>query len=95
MKKKLNYSLIAILVLAVVVIVETILLVNGALTKVPKNQNGEEIFVSLKDGTNISVDDIYKKMKTSYGLNTILDEIDKKILTSEYADKKNIWPVPA
>lgn len=89
MKKKLNYSLIAILVLAVAVIVETILLVNGALTKVPKNQNGEEILVSLKDGTNISVDDIYKKMKGSYGLNTILDEIDKKILTSEYADKKN------
>lgn len=87
--KKINYNLVAIVVLAIAVIVETILLVNGALTKVPKNQNGEEILVSLKDGVNISVDDIYKKMKEAYGLNTVMDEIDKTILTSEYADKKS------
>ena len=87
--KKINYSLIAIIVLAVAVIVETILLVNGALTKVPKMHNGEEVLIELKDGTKISVDDIYKKMKSSYGLSTVIDEIDDKILNTEYADKKN------
>ena len=87
--KKINYSLIAIVVLAIAVIVETILLANGALTKVPKNQNGEDILVSLKDGTNYSVNDIYNKLKGSYALSTIINEVDNKILTTEYADKKN------
>ena len=87
--KNINYVTVAIVVLAIAVIVETILLASGALTKVPKNQNGEEIIVSLKDGKNYSVDEIYTMMKKSYGLNTIMNEVDKFILSSEYADKKD------
>ena len=86
--KKINYSLIAIAVLAVAVIVESILLINGTFTKIPKNANGEDIIVSLKDGTNYTVNDLYNKLKGKYALSTLMDMVDGKILESEYADKK-------
>jgi foldase protein PrsA len=87
--KKVKGSTIAICVLVVCVLVETILLITGALTKVPKNANGEDIVVSLNDGTQLTVNDVYKEMKSKYALTTILESIDSKILTTEFADKKD------
>ena len=81
--------IITIVVLVLLVIVEGILLLTGALTKVPKNENGADILVSLNDGTTYTVNDIYNDMKASYALNTILSKVDDKILTTEYKDKKS------
>ena len=86
--KNFKGTTIAICILVVLVIVEGILLISGAFTKIPKNANGEDILVSLNDGTNYTVDDIYKELKSS-SLNTILDLVDTKILTTEYKDKLN------
>ena len=86
--KNFKGTTIAICILVVLVIVEGILLISGEFTQIPKNANGEDILVSLNDGTNYTVDDIYKELKSS-SLNTILDLVDTKILTTEYKDKLN------
>ena len=87
--KKIKGTTIAICALVICVLVESILLLTGALHKVPKNSNGEDILVSLNNGTNYTVNDIYNDMKGSYALNTILQLVDEKILTTEYADKQS------
>ena len=87
--KKNKGIIITIVVLVILVIVEGILLLTGALTKVPKNENGADILVSLNDGTNYTVNDIYNDMKSAYALNTILSKVDNKILTTEFKDKKS------
>ena len=81
--------IITISVLVLCVLVETVLLITGALHRIPKNANGEDIVVSLNDGTQYTVNDVYGKMKANYALSTILDSVDEKILTTEFADKKD------
>ena len=48
-------TIITIAVLLVIVMVESVLLITGTFTKIPKNANGEDIAVSLNDGTNYTV----------------------------------------
>lgn len=65
-----------------------VLLIGGLLVltscgKVPKLENGQETVVSLKDG-EISVDELYNKMKESYALSVLLDMIDTKVLNELY-----------
>lgn len=55
--------------------------------KTPKLKNGEEAVVTIKDG-GISADDLYKELKDGYGLQALVNLIDKQILEKEY--KKNI-----
>lgn len=86
--KKNKISIIVIIVLAILALVEGILLISGALSKVPKNSNGEDILISLNDG-DYTVNDIYNKLKSSYALSTIIDMVDNKILTADYGDKKD------
>lgn len=81
--------IITIAVLLVIVIVESVLLITGAFTKIPKNANGEDIAVSLNDGTNFTVNDIYNELKKQYALSEIISMVDSKILNTEYANKKN------
>ncbi len=55
--------------------------------KIPKLSNGDEAVVQFKDGQMISVNELYEKIKNSYGLNTLIDMIDKHIYENEIADK--------
>lgn len=75
MKKKLTIALIAVLLL------------TGCGKTIPKLADGTESFVTFGDGSNISVDDVWKDMKAYYALDVALDKVNKKILEQEYADK--------
>ena len=55
--------------------------------KTPQLKNGEEAVVTIKNG-GISADDLYKELKDSYGLQALVNLIDKQILEKEY--KKDI-----
>ncbi len=48
--------------------------------KVPKLENGQEAIVTMK-GEKISVDSFYEELKEEYGLNVLINKIDKQILT--------------
>ena len=61
-----------------------LLLVTGC-GKVPKLENGQDAVVTLK-GNDISVDDLYKKIKDKYALEALLELIDTKVLNKEYKD---------
>lgn len=54
---------------------------------IPKLSNGSEAVLEFKDGTMISVDDVWKDMKDQYALSVLLNKIDDKILKEEYKDK--------
>ena len=43
--------------------------------KVPKLENGQEAVVTIKDGEDISVDELYEEMKDTYALSVLLDMI--------------------
>lgn len=87
--KKINGLIVTVAVLVLIIVVESIILITGVFTKIPKNANGEDIVVSLNDGTNYSVDELYKELKKDYGLDKVINMIDNKILTKEYANKKD------
>jgi foldase protein PrsA len=53
----------------------------------PKLENGDEAITTLSDDRKISVDDLYNKMKDQYGLETLINMIDKMILEDKYADQ--------
>ena len=63
-------------------------LLCGCEKTIPKLDNGEEAVVSFKDGSMISVKELYDELKDSYATQTLIDMIDKKILTEKYKDKK-------
>lgn len=73
MKKK-----IAVLALAVLLV--------GGCGKVPKLENGQEAVVTIKDG-GISADQLYKELKNSLGLQSLITLIDTQILEKEYKDQ--------
>lgn len=69
-----------------------LLFVTGC-KQIPKLENGQEAVVTLSSG-NISVDDLYDKVKMSYALNSLLELMDTKMLAEEYGkdlstDEKN------
>lgn len=53
----------------------------------PKLSNGNEAILEFKDGSKISVDDVWKDVKDQYGLSVLLNKMDDKILREEYKDK--------
>ena len=55
-----------------------LLLVTGC-GKVPKLENGQEAVVTM-NGEKISVDSFYEELKDQYGLNVLINRIDKQIL---------------
>lgn len=77
MKKK-------IIVLALIV---TLSLCSGCGKKIPTLSNGDEAVVTLKDGSMISVNELYEAVKDDYALSAMIDLVDKKILEDKYADK--------
>ena len=51
----------------------------------PKLATGEDVLVSFKnEKLNISVEDLYNKLKKDYGINHLIEIIDAKILDSIY-----------
>ncbi len=60
--------------------------------KIPTLKNGEEVIISFdKDGKKheISVDELYNELKTSYGLQTTIKLIDDYVLETEFKDYIN------
>src|SRR5574344_2265589 len=65
-----------------------VLLTAGCGTKaVPTLENGDEAITTLKDDRKISINDLYDKLKDQYGLETLMNMIDKMILEDKYADQ--------
>lgn len=59
-------------------------LLTTACGKIPTTKNGEQALVTFKDGTKISVDEVYNKLKEKYALNAIVPMIDKYVLEKEF-----------
>jgi len=63
-----------------------VLLLAGCGEKtIPKLENGEEAITTLKDNRKISISDLYNKLKEQYGLESLMNIIDKMILEDKYA----------
>lgn len=56
--------------------------------KIPKLENGDEAVVTFKDGKMISVNDFYEEIKDSFGLQTLVNMIDKYVYETELEDQK-------
>ncbi len=69
----------------IVILGVCMLLVAGCGKEVPKLKDGSEAVVTLKEG-NISANELYSEIKDTYGLSTLVNMIDKKILEQEYKD---------
>ena len=54
--------------------------------KIPTLQDGKEAVVKFGDGSMISIEELYDKMKNS-ATNVLMQMVDKKILEEEYEDK--------
>ena len=56
----------------------SLFLVTGCGNKeIAKLSNGDEVVVELKDNTKISVNDLYNSLKNRYGLEVVVNMIDK------------------
>lgn len=69
----------------IVVLMLCTFLLAGCGKSIPTLKDGSQAVVSLKKG-NISVDDLYNEIKDTYGLSTLVNMVDKKILEQEYKD---------
>lgn len=54
--------------------------------KVPTLENGQEAVVTIENGEDISVDDLYEEMKNTYALSVLLDMIDTQLLNELYPE---------
>ena len=60
-------------------------LCTTACTKTPTLKNGEEAVVSFdKKSNSISVDSLYEELKEKYAVNTLIDMMDRKLLSIDY-----------
>lgn len=62
------------------------LLLAGCNNKIIELKDGEEVITSLKDGKNISVKELYNELKDTYGLESLMNMIDKIILEDKYSN---------
>ena len=71
----------------VMVVALCLLLVTGCGAKtIPTLDNGDEVITTIKGDKKISVKDLYNKLKDQYGLETLVNLIDKMILEDKYAN---------
>lgn len=68
-------------------LVAILTLLSGCGKTIPTLEDGKEAVVTFKDGSMISVDDLYDKMKDTYATSIIVEMIDKKILEDEFKDE--------
>lgn len=62
-------------------------LLTGCGKTIPTLENGQEAMVTFKDGTKISVNEVWEEMKDSYALSVVMNKVDAKILKDKYQDK--------
>ena len=55
--------------------------------KIPTLSNGDEAVVTFKDGEMISANDFYEEIKNTFGLDTLLNMIDKYVFEAEFPDE--------
>lgn len=55
--------------------------------KIPTLSNGDEAVVTFKDGEMISANDFYEEIKNSFGLDTLINMVDKYIFEKEFPDE--------
>ena len=60
---------------------------NCGCGKIPTLSNGDEAVVTFKEGEMISANDFYEEIKNSFGLDTLLNMIDKHIFEAEFPDE--------
>ncbi|MBR1414093.1 MAG: peptidylprolyl isomerase [Bacilli bacterium] len=60
------------------------ILLCGCGKEIPKLKDGSEAVVSFENGDKISVDTLYEEIKNTYGLNTLMNLIDKHVLEKEF-----------
>jgi len=53
-------------------------------TRIPTLQNGEDAVVTFGNGNMLSVDEFYQRIKDTFGLQTLIEMIDKAILEEVY-----------
>ena len=71
----------------IIALVLCLLMISGCGKKIPKLSNGDEAAVTMKDGSMISVNELYEEMKSEYAEEILVNMIDKKILEDKYKDK--------
>jgi len=71
----------------IVVLALIVLLMSGCGSKIPTLSNGDEAVVTLKDGSMVSVNELYESVKDDYALKSLVNLVDKKILEKEYSKK--------
>lgn len=69
------------------IVIGALILLTGC-GKVPKLQDGKEIVASI-DGYDLTAEELYEKLKEAGGLNTIINQIDEKIIEKEVGDSKD------
>lgn len=69
------------------IVIGALILLTGC-GKVPKLQDGKEIVASI-DGYDLTAEELYEKLKEAGGLNTIINQIDEKIIEKEIGDSKD------
>ena len=55
--------------------------------KIPTLSNGDEAVVTFKDGEMISANDFYEQIKNDFGLDTLINMIDRYIFEAEFPDE--------
>ncbi len=76
--------------LTVLLTLTLIMLTVGCKNKTSLKE-GNDTLVSFKDSSlNIKTSDLYENLKEKYGINTLIDMLDKKILDKEYKDSDEI-----
>ena len=71
----------------IVVLALIVLLMSGCGSKIPTLSNGDEAVVTLKDGSMVSVNELYNTVKDDYALKSLVNLVDKKILEKKYKNK--------
>lgn len=70
----------------IIVLALIVTLLSGCGGKIPTLSNGDEAVVTLKDGSMISVQELYDSVKNDYALTALVNLVDKKILEEVYKD---------
>lgn len=81
-----NYTIIGLVLLAILLIVNIAIVSIGHKAKL---ENGKEVIASI-DGKKFTADDLFNKLKESYGTDNLLNMIDEYIVNKEVTDKEKV-----
>ena len=82
-----NYTIIGLVLLAILLIVNIIIVSVGHQVKL--NKNGEEIIATL-DGKQFTAEDLFEELKDSNGSDTLINMIDAYIVEKEITDDEKV-----